>query len=695
MRGSALVIQPPEEAPANVPSKTLTCYPDSHRHSGRTLQTRGRIRKPGFPLKIGIRRVDGPASSGRRSFPATPMIRWNLECAERSGKLTPEVGDRTFRKGKNALGRTVETLSARKIAAGIWHLQLKEVTLREGGGREATGANLGFEHCHGSLQFDHACDNDNGNLHFGLRNGLSTSVTLPKSASTTLPNPAMEKATKWDFDCQGISEEAFHRFSQLKFLENKQASTASVVSSLQAKLELARTRIYELEAERQSYKKKMDNFLRKLAEERALWRTREHEKVRSIISGMKDDLRREKKNRQRVEIVNSKLVNELAEAKLTAKRIMQEYDKEKKARELMEEVCDELAKEIGEDKAEVDASKRESIKIREEVEEERKMLQMAEVWREERVQMKLLDAKLALEDKHSKLCKLQEDIEAFLRAQKCSSPDTSTIRQAELLKEAVDLIKMDDIKEFAYQPPAASEDIFAVFEELKQKEETKVREIEPCYGNSPNSHESNIHSVSPATDVFLEKSSRRYSNADTGDDSDWETLSPGEEHESSNSPGISEPSVNAMCDESFASASEMDKEKIGEKGEVNIENREKHHNEQGRKTGATITTLWKSSCPHNGEIQKKSAELLNGKLLDGRMSNVTLYPECKVGEDLSPPRIDRWNSPDLANRHLSRGMKGCIEWPRGLQKHSLKAKLLEARLESQKTQLRHVLKHKI
>ncbi|KAG0469807.1 hypothetical protein HPP92_016507 [Vanilla planifolia] len=58
---------------------------------------------------------------------ATPMIRWNLECAERSGKLTPEVGDRTFRKGKNALGRTVETLSARKIAAGIWHLQLKRL----------------------------------------------------------------------------------------------------------------------------------------------------------------------------------------------------------------------------------------------------------------------------------------------------------------------------------------------------------------------------------------------------------------------------------------------------------------------------------------------------------------------------------------------------------------------------------------
>lgn len=43
--------------------------------------------------------------------------------------------------------------------------------------------------------------------------------------------------------------------------------------------------------------------------------------------------------------------------------------------------------------------------------------------------------------------------------------------------------------------------------------------------------------------------------------------------------------------------------------------------------------------------------------------------------------------------HSHRGMKGCI--PRGALKNSLKAKLLEARLESQRVQIRHVLKQKI
>jgi hypothetical protein len=60
--------------------------------------------------------------------------------------------------------------------------------------------------------------------------------------------------------------------------------------------------------------------------------------------------------------------------------------------------------------------------------------------------------------------------------------------------------------------------------------------------------------------------------------------------------------------------------------------------------------------------------------------------------------VGQWNSsPESANHpHVNRGgMKGCIEWPRGAQKSSLKSKLIEARIESQKVQLKHVLKQRI
>ncbi|KAK4851534.1 hypothetical protein QYF36_015989 [Acer negundo] len=52
-------------------------------------------------------------------------------------------------------------------------------------------------------------------------------------------------------------------------------------------------------------------------------------------------------------------------------------------------------------------------------------------------------------------------------------------------------------------------------------------------------------------------------------------------------------------------------------------------------------------------------------------------------DDLSPPDlVGQWSSPESGNPHITRGMKGCIEWPRGAQKNSLKAKLMEARMEN-------------
>ncbi|KAL5802478.1 hypothetical protein ACOSQ4_030783 [Xanthoceras sorbifolium] len=250
----------------------------------------------------------------------------------------------------------------------------------------------------------------------------------------------MEGVAKWDPACLKTSDEVRQIYSHMKHIY-QQVSAVSAVAALESELEL---RIQELESERRSSKKKLEHFLKKVSEERAAWRSREHEKIHAFIDDLKAECNRERKNRQRIEIVNSKMVNELADAKCTAKRYMQDYDKQRKARELIEEVCDELAKEIGEDKAEVEALKRESMKLREEVEDERKMLQMAEVWREERVQMKLVDAKVALEVKYSQMNKLVAELETFLRS-RSATPDVKEMREAELLRQAVASVNIEDI----------------------------------------------------------------------------------------------------------------------------------------------------------------------------------------------------------------------------------------------------------
>lgn len=510
----------------------------------------------------------------------------------------------------------------------------------------------------------------------------------------------MEGATKWDPICLETSNEVHQIYSHIKRLD-QQVSAVSVVSALEAELKQAQARIQELETERRSSKKKLEHFLKKVSEERATWRSREHEKIRAFIDDIKAELSRERKNRQRLEIVNSKLVNELADVKVSAKRYMQDYEKERKARELIEEVCDELAKEIGEDKAEVEALKRESMKLREEVDEERKMLQMAEVWREERVQMKLVDAKVALEEKYSQMNNLVANLETFLRSRSVT-PDMKEMREAESFVQAAASVHIQDIKDFTYEPPNP-DDIFSVFEDVNFGEPNE-REIEPCVAYSPASHASKIHTVSPEVNVINKDSNHRHSdtfvlqNGDIEEDeSGWETVSHLEDQGSSCSPDGSAPSVNKNHRDSNVSGSgtEWEENACDETPITEISELCSMPTRQLKKV-SSIARLWRS-YPNNGDNYKIISVDGMNRLSNGRKSSGSMVsPDRGSGKGgLSPPDLaGQWSSPESVNPHITRGMKGCIEWPRG-QKNSLKAKLLEARMESQKVQLRHVLKQKI
>ncbi|EOY23875.1 Branchless trichome [Theobroma cacao] len=125
--------------------------------------------------------------------------------------------------------------------------------------------------------------------------------------------------------------------------------------------------------------------------------------ARAQIIELKAEVEYERKARKKVESLNKRLAKELAE--------------ERRGREALERVCEELAREISMHKAEIDRMKKE-------VEEERKMLRMAEVLREERVQMKLAEAKILFEEK---LLELEET--------KRAQPHTSISRIEQKNKE--------------------------------------------------------------------------------------------------------------------------------------------------------------------------------------------------------------------------------------------------------------------
>jgi len=77
------------------------------------------------------------------------------------------------------------------------------------------------------------------------------------------------------------------------------------------------------------------------------------------------------------------------------------------------------------------------------------------------------------------------------------------------------------------------------------------------------------------------------------------------------------------------------------------------------------------------------------------MLDAALSPDLKNSEVCRvSPGVGDW-SPDLLNPHVVRAMKGGVEWPQGTQKRKLKSKLLNARTNGRKVQLRQALEQKI
>ncbi|CAK8576418.1 unnamed protein product [Lathyrus sativus] len=207
----------------------------------------------------------------------------------------------------------------------------------------------------------------------------------------------------------------------------KQSSTMALVLALGSELEHVCGQIDKLIQEERSNSNQNDAeyMMRRFAEEKAAWKTREREKVHDAIKNVSEELKVEKKLRKQTERLNKKIAIEMASVKASHLEVSKELEREKRAKEILEQICDELARGIGEDRAHVEELKKESVKVLEEVEKEREMLQLADVLREERVQMKLSEAKYQFEEKNDFLEKLRNELEDFMRTRDEENGDVS------------------------------------------------------------------------------------------------------------------------------------------------------------------------------------------------------------------------------------------------------------------------------
>ncbi|XP_062225439.1 uncharacterized protein LOC133924080 [Phragmites australis] len=199
-------------------------------------------------------------------------------------------------------------------------------------------------------------------------------------------------------------------------------STVSLISALRSELDVARAHVRRLIREQKSDANEIKGLKKKLREEMESWKVRQKEKVANALQFIVSELDSEKKSRKREERRNKKLGIALANTEASLQTAMKELERERKSKGRVEKICSELIRGIDEDKAEMEALKRETEKAQKELQKEREMLQLADEWREQRVQMKLLEARLQFEEKNAAVNQLRDELQAYLDTKKEQDP---------------------------------------------------------------------------------------------------------------------------------------------------------------------------------------------------------------------------------------------------------------------------------
>ncbi|KAH0749909.1 hypothetical protein KY290_029141 [Solanum tuberosum] len=330
------------------------------------------------------------------------------------------------------------SVSARKLASTLWETKLKD--LEEMGWKERV-SKLGSA----ALQFhdpvSERTERSKVRSHrrrkstkadLSNQNGYSIELDRTQNHEQTLSKHHLKDV------CHGLTtcKELLKVLSHVWNLKDQKFTCSSLFSAINTELDWLCDEVSKLIREHRHNHSEVDILLKKFEEEKMAWKVKEQDKIHTAITSVAREFKIEKKLRKQTERLNKKLGRELADTKASLSKAVKELEGEKRDRDILEQVCNELARGLGEDRAEMEELKRQSAKIREEVEMEQKILQLADVMREERVQMKLSEAKYQFEEKHAVTDKLRNELEAYLRSKKgqeqgCDSQNYETINELE------------------------------------------------------------------------------------------------------------------------------------------------------------------------------------------------------------------------------------------------------------------------
>ncbi|KAK4719784.1 hypothetical protein R3W88_018122 [Solanum pinnatisectum] len=330
------------------------------------------------------------------------------------------------------------SVSARKLASTLWETKLKD--LEEMGWKERV-SKLGSAALQFHVPVSERMERSKVSSHrrrkltkadLSNQNGCSIELDRTQNYGQTLSRHHLKDV------CHGLTtcKELLQVLSHVWNLKDQKSTCSSLFAAINTELDWLCDEVSKSIHEHRHNHTEVDVLLQKFEEEKMAWKVKEQDKIHTAITSVAREFKIEKKLRKQTERLNKKLGRELADTKASLSKAVKELEGEKRDRDILEQVCDELARGLGEDRAEMEELKRQSAKIREEVEMEQKILQLADVMREERVQMKLSEAKYQFEEKHAVADKLRNELEAYLRSKKgqeqgCDSLNYETINELE------------------------------------------------------------------------------------------------------------------------------------------------------------------------------------------------------------------------------------------------------------------------
>ncbi|ESQ39264.1 hypothetical protein EUTSA_v10001424mg [Eutrema salsugineum] len=336
----------------------------------------------------------------KRAGPSTPPPTWRLELSP------PRVG------ASSAVVETKEFLmnsevSVRKLCADLWETErfrppigLRRCRRRDSVGESSSGSQPPSR---GSLRRHIAAPLDSTDDHrLVQRNGdllqpISPSSFSNNSLEVVVRKPALSQngssMAKSGSYGLGSSTNLLKVLNRIWSLEEQNTANMSLVKALKMELDECRAEIKDVQ-----HREK----------QRPIWKKKEEEdELKNVFRSIKKELDDEKEVRKKSESMHRKLTRELCEAKHCLTKALKDLEKERKERAVVENLCDKFAKAVKdyEDKLRRIGNKSPmSDKV---------IVHIAEVWNDQRLQMKLEEGdKEDLTSSH----KLGFNTELYLRA---------------------------------------------------------------------------------------------------------------------------------------------------------------------------------------------------------------------------------------------------------------------------------------